>query len=114
MTNLKDKRERLRLILSQAHRQKQAVAPRPDRAWRNNLMNSLPGIRRETERAEQWAFLEKLVWRMVPAAGAVALGLALLVGHASYDPAGDLQRIMSADSMSSGLYTFYQSESSHE
>ena len=114
MTDFKEQSRKLHLVLAEAHRQKQKGRPRPSRNWRNGLMNSLPALGVLEQRIGQWAFLERLVWRLVPAAGALTLFLAILVGHVGPDRTTELARLISADSTSSDLYTFYQREHPNE
>ena len=69
MNDIKKRGSRLRLILSEAHRRKQAGPPQPSLNWRKSLMNRLPVPEALPPRIDQWAFMERLVWRFVPAAG---------------------------------------------
>ena len=114
MKEVKDKKERLRLILTEAHRRKQAQGPKPSPAWRQGVMKQLTGLSGRAVRIDPWAAMEKMVWKFVPAAGALALILAILVSQVGADPASETVRILTADSSQSGLYSFYQSEPRNE
>ncbi len=115
MKDIREKRRRLQVILAAAHRRREAAASGlPGPAWRAGLMQALARLDADAARAARRAFLGRLVWRMVPAAGGLALLLAALVVRLDPDPAGDLARLMSADPPESGLYALYQSEALHE
>lgn len=115
MNHKKAKSQRLRLILAQAHRRDQAESPQPGPAWREGLMRRINTPRTAERPIGQWDVMGRLVWRLVPAAGAVALVLAILVSVAPPpEPTGQLAGLMTADSADSGLYSYYHSEPDHE
>ena len=110
MNDMGKRSERLRRLLGRAHQARQARTPLPGPEWRKRLMNSLPSLETRTARVDQWAFMERLVWRFVPAAGALALFMVILVGQVGPDPNLELASLLSSDSVDSVLYSFYQSE----
>lgn len=114
MKDTQAKRRKLHRILAEAHRQRLAGVPQPDPAWRRHLMSRLARSSEPAPRIDQWAVMQRLVWRFVPAAGALTLLLAVWLSQFNPDPAGEWSRIMSADAAVSGLYTYYQSESQNE
>lgn len=114
MKDKKVKQERLRLVLAETHREKQKEAPKPTMAWRTGVMRSISRLEDSAPRIDQWAVMERLVWRFVPAAGAMALFLAVMVSQVGPDPAAEVASLMSTDTADSVLYTFYQSESANE
>ena len=108
--NRREKRRRLRAVLSTAYEQREKQAPAPDKAWRDRVMNNLPGTAQRAVREDAWSVMERLVWRLVPAAGVVALLLAVLVLQSAPEPTGDLASLYVNDVGDSSLYTFLQSE----
>ncbi len=114
MNHINSRRKRLRLILSRAHQVRQAGPPLPGPDWRRRVMNSLPGLETKLARMEQWAFMERLVWRLVPAAGALALFMVILVSQVGPDPNMELASLISSDYADSSLYSFYQGEYAHD
>lgn len=114
MIDFRDRRQQLRRLLSEAHRQRPDDVLRPTPAWRRRLMSRLAQAAEAPLRVDPWAAMERLVWRLVPAACALTLLLAVWVSRVGPDPAGEWSRIMSADAAVSGLYTYYQSESRDE
>ena len=114
MNPIEARRKKLHLLLSAAYRQRQEDPFLPDPDRRSKVMSAISKAESPGFKFDPWAFLDRLVWRLVPAAGAVALLLALLVIRAAPDPAAELSQILSTDSTVTGLYTFYQGESSNE
>ncbi len=114
MKNVKARGRNLRLVLAEAHRRGQNSPPHPSPNWRKGVMSRLPNLEVLEPPIDQWAVMERLLWRFIPAAGALTLFLAILVSQFGPDRTEELARIMSADSAGSGLYAFYQRGYSHE
>ena len=106
----KETKKRLRVLMTAAYNQRKAQAPEPGEAWRDRVMNNLPGMAPQIAAEDRWAVMERLVWRLVPAAGVVALLLAVLVFQAAPEPTGDLASLMTSEVTDTGLYTYFQSE----
>jgi len=113
MNTIRIKRRRLHRLLRAVHRQKQAETMNPEPGWRQGVMIRL-GAANGRAAVDPWAVMARLVWRFVPAAGALALFLIVLISRAGTDTAGEVARILSGDSADAGLYAFYQNEAVHE
>ena len=110
----KAKAQKLRLILAQAHKNRRSEPPEPGPAWRAELMSRIRELEPAAARVEQWANLERMVWRLVPAAGVVALIMAILLSVSPAAPNRQLASLLNPETVESSLYAYYQSESRDE
>jgi hypothetical protein len=114
MNDIRHRRRRLRRILGEAYRQGQQDGPHPDSAWRHQVMARLARSSQPVFRIDRWGLMERLVWRFVPAAGALTLLLAVWFSQVAPDPAGEWSRLLSVDVAVPGFYAYYQSEPQNE
>ena len=114
MNDIHEGRRRLRRILGEAYHRRQNHAPQPGLAWRHRVMANLAQPTGLVLRMERWVLMERMVWRFVPAAGALTLLLAVWFSQVTPDPAGEWSRLMSVDAAVPGFYSYYQSEHQNE
>jgi hypothetical protein len=114
MNDIRQRRQNLRRLLIETHRQRQTGSALPTPPWRHRLMTRVAQVGDTSSRVDPWALMERLVWRFVPAACALTLLLAVWISQAGPDPAGEWSRIVSGETAVPGLYTYYQSESQNE